>query len=97
MRVLLSPSNSAADVAVERALNSIFVLQLLACGLLGRGFALWTPHMSQSSTTLLIRRLLEVTYSGENLAARWEANAALLKVCARGACVKPGCRFDLEL
>lgn len=58
--------------------------QLLAAGLLGRGFALWTPHMSPANTTLLIRRLLEIVCTGENSTTRSEANAALLKVwCAR--------------
>ena len=54
--------------------------QLLAAGLLGRGFALWTPHMSPANTTLLIRRLLEIVCTGENSTTRSEANAALLKV-----------------
>jgi hypothetical protein len=70
--------------------------QLLASGLLGRGFALWTPHMTSNSTTLLIRRLLEVAYAGESFAARAEANAALLKVRVGAVmCMCCACLFVL--
>ncbi len=66
------------------------VLQSLAAGLLGRGFALWTPHMSQANVVLLIRRLLEIVCTGENATTRSEANSALLKV-RRSATVTLAC------
>ena len=56
------------------------LVQVLAAGLLGRGFALWTPHMSPANLTILIRRLLEIVVTGENSTTRAEANLALLKV-----------------